>query len=502
MYFESKLSVGQIIGERYRIIRGIASGGMSQVYLAEDLRLIGKRWAIKESKCSEQLDTDIQAEAELLISLNHPRLPRIVDFYLPDNGGYSYLIMDYIEGMTLSNYMERYPSPIPAEMILRTAKQILEVLQYLHGHQPPIIYRDLKPSNIMLTPHNELILIDFGIARSYRKGGGEDTVNLGTVGFAAPEQYGNEQSGPVSDLYGLGALLLYMATGGQCSYWQPGMENRVGEHIPNRLIPILRRLLRHHPEERYQTADKVLQALADIEIEFDVKATAVNLSRKSAKNNETTVVALLGVAQGLGTTHTSLMISSYLSQIGSTAWVDFCPNSSVFNRLSSLLDSQVGDVPIAEDHSAFAWKGVHYWKRPANGSITTLVGSVYEFVVLDLGVGRGEGAVDEFIQSDVSLLIASGAEWRLEEILVWLSSCNMKLDTRLKVLLPLVDRTSAELLQVAIGGVEVYSLPLQSSPFQEMSERMKKVLNVVLSGVIDEKRPRGNRSFFRKKGRL
>lgn len=499
MCFESKLMVGQVIGERYKIIGSIGSGGMSHVYLADDMRLIGKRWAIKESIRSEQINTDIQAEAALLISLNHPRLPRIVDFYLPENDGYSYLIMDYIEGMTLSKHMEKHSGPLPAEMILRTAKQILEVLQYLHGHRPPIIYRDLKPSNIMLTQNNELMLIDFGIARSYRKGGVEDTVKLGTVGFAAPEQYGNGQSQPVSDLYGLGALLLYMATGGQCSYWQSGMEGKLEEYIPNGLIPILRRLLRHHPEERYQSAEMVQQALTEIETDFDVRKMAVTNSGYSAKNSETAVVALLGVAHGLGTTHTSLTISKYLSQMGSTAWVDFCPNSSVYDRIASMLDSQVGVVPNAEKDSGFAWKGVHYWKSPSNGNIMNLIGGDYQFVVLDLGIGRDEGAIEEFLQSDMPLLIASGAEWRLEEILVWLSSSKLKPEMKWKVVLPLADKSSAELLQAAIRGGEVYALPLQSTPFQGMNGRVEKALSVLLSDVTGERIPHRSRTFFRKK---
>ncbi|WP_313640914.1 serine/threonine-protein kinase, partial [Paenibacillus sp.] len=198
MHFETKLKIGQVIDDRYRITGQIGSGGMSLVYVANDLRLKGKRWAVKESLCLDELHSDIQAEANMLITLDHPRLPRIVDFYLPDKEGYSYLIMDYIEGVSLSQLMKDNPGPMPSEFIIQIAKQLLEVFQYLHGHHPPIIYRDLKPSNIMLTLQKELMLIDFGIARSYRHGISEDTVKLGTVGFAAPEQYGRGQSQPVS----------------------------------------------------------------------------------------------------------------------------------------------------------------------------------------------------------------------------------------------------------------------------------------------------------------
>jgi serine/threonine-protein kinase len=123
---------------------------MSHVYLAEDLRLKGKRWAVKESlqQDPEYVYGDIQAEAELLLSLHHRLLPGVADYFAPDEAGYSYLVMDYIEGVSLGQYMTGYREPVEVERIISYAKQLLEVLDYLHGLHPPIIYRDLKPGNI------------------------------------------------------------------------------------------------------------------------------------------------------------------------------------------------------------------------------------------------------------------------------------------------------------------------------------------------------------------
>lgn len=214
MEYPSKLFVGHMIGGRYKMIRKIGEGGMSHVYLAEDLKLPGKLWAIKESVSDPKLYSSIRDEAQLLISLSHARLPRIVDFFPPDNDGYTYLVMDYIQGITLEKYFSGYRGRIPMDSILQLADQLLEVLDYLHTHEPAVIFRDLKPSNIMLTEQLELRLIDFGIARNYKQEQTQDTVKLGTVGFAAPEQYGSGQSDARSDLYGFGALLLYLSTGG------------------------------------------------------------------------------------------------------------------------------------------------------------------------------------------------------------------------------------------------------------------------------------------------
>lgn len=499
LYFETKLKIGQVIDDRYRITGHIGSGGMSNVYLADDLRLKGKRWAVKESLCLDELHSDIQAEADMLITLDHPRLPRIVDFYLPDREGYSYLIMDYIEGVSLSQLMKDNPGPLPSDFIIQAAKQLLEVLQYLHSHQPPIIYRDLKPSNIMLTLQKELMLIDFGIARSYKHGISEDTVKLGTVGFAAPEQYGSGQSQPVSDLYGLGALILFMATGGQCSQWESGMEDRLYNHMPAGIIPIIRRLLRHHPEERYQNAEAVLQTLIRMESEM-VRVNDFTISvPHSLEKRKAMVIAILGVASGLGTTHTSFAVSSLLAQKGATAWVDFSPDSSVYERIRSMLHTQITTVASKDEISAFSWKGVHYWKRPIHGKMADLLRGDYQFVVLDLGVGEYEGALDEFKYSDMPILITSGADWRLEDLLVWLRRKRLQPETNWRVGLPLAERSTVQLLQTAIGTDKIYGLPFQQDPFKPKGKLVEEI-NEMFEGVLDVPSKGKSRSFFQKKG--
>lgn len=497
MYFESKLQVGRVLDDRYRIIDQIGSGGMSNVYLAEDLRLRGKRWAIKESVCLDEHYSDIQEEAEMLIALEHPRLPRIVDYYLPDKGGNAYLIMDYIEGMTLSQLMKDNPGPLPSDFIIRIAKQLLEVLQYLHGQHPPIIYRDLKPANIMLTMQKELMLIDFGIARNYRKGIAEDTVKLGTVGFAAPEQYGSGQSQPVSDLYGLGALLLYMATGGRYSHWESGMEDKIRDHIPSGLIPVVRRLLRYHPEERYQHASAVLEAINRVESEMHEVSRKEDSVSLYIGNRNARVIALLGVKSGIGTTHTSFAISSYLAEIGPTAWVDLSPESYVYDRISRMYEGMMDKVPVKGGPSAFVWRKVHYFKRPLHGNLSELLRGDYQFVVLDLGSGGYEGALDEFRQSDCPILIASGADWRLEEILLWIRRSGLQPERKWRVGLPFAERKSVELLQDATGIGKIYGLPYQQDPFVRKG-KMEDILTEMLEDVSDTNNKRKGRVFLRK----
>lgn len=205
---------------RYRVLRQLGGGGMGVVYLAEDTRLVGRLCAIKELSPANlpaaERNWSIQAfqqEAAMLATLHHPGLTAVTDFFA--EGGNWYLVMDFVDGETLEARLARSPGGrLPLNEALGIAHQLCEVLDYLHHQNPPVIFRDLKPGNIMLNTHGQVKLIDFGIARHFKPGKNGDTVNLGTPGYAAPEQYGGSgQSGPQADVYSLGVVLLQMTSG-------------------------------------------------------------------------------------------------------------------------------------------------------------------------------------------------------------------------------------------------------------------------------------------------
>jgi serine/threonine protein kinase len=206
---------------RYAIIQLIGQGGMGAVYKALDLFSLQQRViAIKEMSqiglSSQELREAIAAfirEAEILASLNHPCLPRIYQQF--EENGRHYLAMDFIEGVTLEQHWRtdlQSGKLMSVKSILNIGIQLCAVLDYLHIQQPPIIFRDLKPANIMLTPQGKVYLIDFGIARFFRPGQTKDTVALGSPGYASPEQYRNVTS-PQSDIYSLGVVLHQLLTG-------------------------------------------------------------------------------------------------------------------------------------------------------------------------------------------------------------------------------------------------------------------------------------------------
>ena len=262
--------IGSNIDNKYEVLKEIGRGGMSIVYLAMDKRL-NKQWAIKEiSKISNDRNNQVivqslLVEANLMKRLDHPALPRIVDII--DNGSTIYVVMDYIEGESLDKILISGGAQ-PQENVIKWAKQLCDVLKYLHSQTPPIIYRDMKPANVMLKPEGGLKVIDFGIAREYKEYNINDTVSLGTRGYAAPEQFGGMgQTDARTDIYCLGVTLYHLVTGQNPSeppyelypirQWNPALSSGL-EAIINKCTQL-------NPDDRYQSCDELMYALEHYE---------------------------------------------------------------------------------------------------------------------------------------------------------------------------------------------------------------------------------------------
>jgi len=214
-----RLPVNHLLKQRYRVLMQVGRGGFGAVYKAADLLFGSRLVAIKEMsqqnltshELAEATET-FKHEAVLLASLTHPNLPRIYEQFAED--GRWYLVMDFIEGETLEEYILKVVGGrLAVDKVLSIAIQVCTVLEYLHNRQPPIIFRDLKPANIMLTPLGHIYLIDFGIARHFTPGKSRDTSALGSTGYAAPEQYGKAQTTPRADIYALGATIHELLSG-------------------------------------------------------------------------------------------------------------------------------------------------------------------------------------------------------------------------------------------------------------------------------------------------
>lgn len=262
---------GSVLAGRYRIIGAIGRGGMGSVHLAEDARLGGKLRAIKLTKPLPEEREAFIAEARLLGRLQHPHLPQIVDYFPPDRSGVACIVMDYVAGETLGERWAQMGGHIPYPTLLRYMLQLCDVLRYLHAQDPPVVFRDLKPGNVLIDARDRAILVDFGIARLYRAGADSDTLRLGTPGFAAPEQLKGEQSDARTDLYGLGAVVYYLLSGGSFAYGR-NPRAKLDRLVPPRFADLLERLLAERPEDRPASADELFRELEALAAEIGEEA--------------------------------------------------------------------------------------------------------------------------------------------------------------------------------------------------------------------------------------
>ena len=215
-----QLTANALLKHRYRIIRLVGSGGMGAVYKAEDTQLGNRLIALKEMKQGgmnaqelQQAADAFRQEATMLARLQHPNLPSIFDHF--EEHGRWYLVMSFLEGETLKDYLSHHRSGrLPLNEALQISIQLCTALSYLHQQRPaPIIFRDLKPANVIRTSDGHIYLIDFGIARHFKPDQTRDTAHYASMGYAPPEQYGQAQTTPRSDIYSLGVVLYQMLSG-------------------------------------------------------------------------------------------------------------------------------------------------------------------------------------------------------------------------------------------------------------------------------------------------
>ncbi len=290
------LEIGSIVDGKYKILNMIGKGGMSVVYLAIHEK-VNKTWAIKEIVKSDYKDFDVdKKEIAMMKRLNHPHLPSIVDVIEAENS--LLIVMDYIEGRSLDDlFVEEGAQPV--ERVVDWARQLCDVLSYLHSQDPPIIYRDMKPANVMLQEdrtreHGTLMLIDFGAAREYKPQNLKDTISLGTRGYAAPEQYREDgQSDARTDIYCLGVMLFQLLTGENPHELRPIRD--IKPELSSGLEAIILKCTQVKKEDRYQSCAELVYALEHY-WEFDTEYR----KRQKSKLIKFMIPAVTSVVFGMG----------------------------------------------------------------------------------------------------------------------------------------------------------------------------------------------------------
>ncbi len=366
-----------VLQERYRIVQKLGGGGMGEVYLAHDIRLANKPCAIKQLVPDSHLSPEerdqstqqFQHESATLARLHHPNLPDVYDYFEVE-GNY-YLVMEYIRGETLAEKLRETSDGFPQESVVDWGMQLCEVLQYLHTQDPPVIFRDLKPSNIMVTPEGPIKLIDFGIARLFDPSKQTDTLKMGTAGYAPPEGYaGQGQTTPRSDIYSLGVTMHELLTGDDPTahpfVFAPPRKLRPG--ISSQLSEVIMQAVSLNPVNRYESAVTMKLALEKTTrprlIALPAKGRVMNDS-KTALLPDTSVPAerlrttgwqiFMGVLRAGGTIVLSLLLATMVLAVAGAFLLSFLAEQAIANTDWDLTeDTDPSYVLTEEEMSAGA----------------------------------------------------------------------------------------------------------------------------------------------------
>jgi serine/threonine-protein kinase len=272
------LDPGTMLYSRYEIVRKIGGGGMGAVYLAKDRNLGDQPRAVKEMIQSnidesqhEKAINDFRRESMLLSSLEHQSIPTIYDYFYDDDANRFYLVMKYISGGDFLARLRNAPAGrLDEKTVTDWACQVADVLNYLHKQSPPIIYRDLKPANLMIDGNSgRVMLIDFGIARWVQKEE-KGVTAVGTMGYAPPELFSGKVE-PRSDIYSLGATMFHLLTGADpqdnplliFDFNKNPRPRQIAPSISNEMEAILMRAVEYKPEGRFRSAAEMRDVLAD-----------------------------------------------------------------------------------------------------------------------------------------------------------------------------------------------------------------------------------------------
>ena len=351
-----------LLMRRYLIQDVIGSGGMGAVYRARDMHFPNavKLVAIKEMvsantdpKINQMMIKNFEREANLLVTLSHPSITSIYDYFTIDQR--AYLVLEYIYGKDLERVLERVTDFIPESQIIKWAVQMCDVLEYLHSHEPePIIFRDIKPSNIMINRQGNVVLIDFGIAKTFQFG--QKGTIIGTEGYAPPEQYRGEAT-PAVDIYALGATLHHILTRHDPTIEPPFTFEQRPIHnfnpsVSEPLVAIVEKALSYNASDRYATAQEMKNALI-------------------LAGNETGLLAAVDTMLTINTPAVSEKVAATpRDQLIKPIWTFKCEDE--IRGSAAILDRHV--YVGSYDHNIYKISlvdGKFIWKYPAKGGIVS-----------------------------------------------------------------------------------------------------------------------------------
>lgn len=400
------MQIGSVLQQKYQIIRQIGQGGTSEVYLVKHLTL-DCEMALKVIAKREDIPLDYSREAHILKDLRHPNLPRVIDVFQTDQ--HIYIVRDYIAGQTLEDAVDS-SGPLSIEQIDNYCQQLASILGYLHSREQPIVYRDLKPSNIIVTDENRLFLIDFGTTRSYCAGKDSDTLYLGTRGYAAPEQYGGGQSDARTDVYALGATLYFLYT---AEHWHDLSPDQQWRKFSNQngvaLKAIIEKAMALTPQARYDSIEQVAQALSDI---VNPQSSIRANSSAEQQHYKKLTVAVMGATRGCGATHQTIALAADIkARLGPVAVIEKIGGGALANLQRFAMDLDVNDNLSA---LTFKYAGIQVYSGDSGDVFLKLVSSNKTSLVIDYGTHHY--LLQDFLRAQIKCFIMPAQPWQVVDL--------------------------------------------------------------------------------------
>lgn len=460
--------VGEILDNKYKIVGCLGQGGTAQVLLAENITL-NNLWAVKVLPKNSQWVSCLMEEVEILKRLSHPMLPRIVDLF-EDQDNY-YIIMDYFSGSSLTDILHK-EGKIHERVLIKWTFELLDAFEYLHSRNPPVIYRDLKPSNLIVDDSGKLRLIDFGTARFHNEEKYEDTVYIGTQGYAAPEQYGNGRSDQRTDLYNLGMTLVHLAAGMHPLEMGTG---KIGIYLKNAGISkeftkFILGLVEPDPANRVQSAHVAFDVLSNISV------SKAQFFRKSLKKQVQTIFkGVIGIASylpGSGSTSFCLALGRYFTRTGRRTALVELNGSGDFNRLEKILDN-LGELKIRRETSFEAGEIVFYPGVSDSGEISR---KGIDIIILDLGQLNTEQKLRELNHTDLKLILCPRVPWKYPIFLEYDESIGSRTKNEWIYIASDSDSFERQIFRKRIRRMVACSFP--DNPYYLTDEGQKKIERV------------------------
>jgi len=458
------LEQGTVLFSRYKIVDLIGSGGSSNVYLAENMR-IGNLVAIKVVS-NKDSHVNLIEEKDLLKELRHSAIPIIVD--IEEDEDRLYLVEEYVEGMPLGSLKLQLSEEEMKDIML----QLCDVLLYLHtSFNEPIIYRDLKPDNIIRMNNGRIKLVDFGIAVKHSEMSAKPTVHYGTRGYAAPEQLSYSKSNEKTDIYALGVSVYYMLTGKNLS--QPPYRlkpiREVNPEISPEFSAIVNKTIETLPIKRYQNVTQLIHDLKHIGRRHKGEEDFLSFKEKSRL-----VVTCCGARRGIGTTHMVFTLGTYFAQLGKRTAIIEWQNRDDLIKLASVYDD------IEEGRHSYRFNGIDCYVYGKGSDYSKTIDGLYDVILVDAGSYEELEQQGSYDLSDDLFMICGSKDWEIdyfEDILF--SGANQ----RFKYLFNFTTEDVFKKLRHQVKGITCHQLPYNPDPYrlQEPTENLLNQLFVEVS---------------------